>query len=309
MRAAPQPIRSLLAQVRRAFPRKPPQNKILLNSLRTELRENPFVRQCYEQMSLPRRDIETEVQDKATARRLMDRVIGQWRELSTEPYWCNDTLEGNKLANIDAPAIDDFYADGAAWMETLSAFESRSGISIPNGTCVELGAGVGKYTHALAKRFARVVAVDVAPLLLDLSAERLERAGVTNVTTMQLTYPDDLANVGPIDFFLAQAVLAHNPPPIQRLLLTKAFEALRPGGGVLFQTPDWLDGYTFSSKRFVEKPPDAMCDCHCFPKTEIFRLLREQGLELLDIAPDFNTEAFGSYTYFARKRDAGQCAF
>ena len=266
---------------------------------------DPLVQQAYLQMGLGRRDIETSVEDKVLAQQFMDRVIAQWHALGeAEPHWSNDTSERNKRENIDEDAIRDFYAAGYDWMTTLAAFESRSGVKIKDGVCLELGCGVGKYTEALAKRFDHVIAVDVSSGGLAVCAERAKTLGLTNVTTSLLTSTDDLTKFGQIDFFLSLSTLQHNPPPVQKFLIDDALRSLPPGGFCLFQTPDWLDGYTFSSKRFLSEAPDAMCDCHCLPKTAVLDILEDNRMRLLDFAPDFTVECFGSYTYFARKMSA-----
>jgi 2-polyprenyl-3-methyl-5-hydroxy-6-metoxy-1,4-benzoquinol methylase len=295
-------VAGLLQSLIDTMRRRNPKGKIELASSNQDLWNDPLVHQAYLQMGLPRRAIETSIHDKDLARRLMDRVIAQWQALGeAEPYWSNDTREQHKRENINPDVIDAFYGDGHNWMKTLAAFESRSGVAIKNGVCLELGCGAGKYTEALARRFQHVIAVDVSAGGLAVCAARAKQLGLTNIETVLLTSVDDLSKFGPLDFFLSLSTLQHNPPPVQKILLDHALARVVPDGFCLFQTPDWLEGYTFSSDRFLNDAPDAMCDCHCLPKTVVLDILAANRMRLLDFAPDFTVECFGSYTFFARK--------
>ena len=281
-----------------------PKGRIRLNSANPDFWNDPLVKQADLQMCLGHRDIETKIKDKALAQKFLDRVIGQWHAMGeTEPYWSNDPVDKYKLDQLVEDALQDFYQDGYVWMDTLSAFESRSQVKIKNGVCVELGCGAGKYTEALAKRFQQVIAVDVSSGGLAVCAKRAKDLALHNVKTVLLTSVDDLASFGKIDFFVSLSTLQHNPPPVQRMLLDQVLSSLNPAGFCLFQTPDWIDGYTFSSKRYLQNAPEAMCDAHCLPKTVVLDILEENGMRLLDFAPDFTLERFGSYTFFAQKRD------
>ena len=279
--------------------------QIALQNADLEFWKNPLVAQCEMQSSLGRRKIQTTFDDQDQARALMDRVIGQWKALSEEPYWCNDTSEQHKLENLDDQVLDDFYACGTDYMRIIEAFESRSGVKIRDGVCVELGAGVGRHTHALARRFSKVYAVDVSPSLLEVSDARNRKLGITNVITHTLLSPNDLGQFGPIDFFMGQSVLQCNPPPIQRAMIESLMQNLKPGGIALFDAPDWLEGYTFSTKSFMETGPNTAVDTHCFPKSDMLKLIRDQGAELLDFTPEFTAECFGAYSYFVRKSPLG----
>jgi len=56
---------------------------------------------------------------------------------------------------------------------------------------VEMGAGTGQFTLAIAPRCARVIAVDVSPMMLEVLREKCARGAVANVEVVQagfLTY-------------------------------------------------------------------------------------------------------------------------
>ena len=288
----------LFSVLRGGWKDKRKQEEVPLTNANLAFWDNPLIRQCEMQAALGARDIETAVPDPDLAKRLMDRVIGQWEALSGEPYWCNDTSEQHKLENLDDRILDTFYEAGVNNIRAIEAFESRAGVKIKDGICVELGAGVGRHTQALAQRFSHVIAVDVSPRLLEVSDARSKKLGITNVTTHTLKSPDDLGRFGQIDFFMGQSVLQCNPPPIQRAMLESMLDNLGPGGFALFDAPDWLENYTFSSRRFMENAPNTAVDTHCFPKTEMLKLFKKQGARLIDFTPEFTAECFGAYTYF-----------
>ena len=253
------------------------------------------------QMMLSKRDIETEIVDAGTSKRFMDRVIAQWQALGeADPYWSNDTQDRFKAANLTDASIDAFYSEGSGVIGLIQAFESRSAVDVGNGTCMELGCGVGKHTHALARRFERVIGIDVSRAGLAVCDRQMERFGLRNVTTMALTMPSELSTCGAIDVFVCLSVLQHNPPPIQKQLIAQALSVLRPGGYALFQAPDYRQGYRFATEDFLTAA-DAAIDIHCLPKTEVLKLLATSGMTLLDFAPDATLGGLGSYTYFARK--------
>ena len=53
----------------------------------------------------------------------------------------------------------------------------------PTDACVDLGAGTGFVTTALAPQVSSVLAVDISPAMAKFLAERVERAGLRNVRT------------------------------------------------------------------------------------------------------------------------------
>jgi SAM-dependent methyltransferase len=269
----------------------------------TNDREDRLVTQCDDQALLTARNIETRIDDGKSLAALTERVAAQWKALSDEPFWSNANLPQYKRAAADPAIIRSYYEEGGKEVDgILDAFTSRTGVAIEGDLCVELGAGSGRHTFALSKRFKRVIAVDIAAPLLEVSRDNLARQGVTNVEFVPMREPKELAAFPNVSTFLAIAVLPHNAPPIQRLLLTTAFAQLRAGGTTVFQVQDWIANYTFATAGFLQEAGEANCDCHCLPKQAVFDVMAEQGIDLLDFAPDFFAECFGSYTFFGQKR-------
>lgn len=115
--------------------------------------------------------------------------------------------------------------------DTLAPFDFN-----PAGkSALELGCGAGRMTASLARRFARVAA-------LDISAEMLDRArglhsGIRNVDWMRANGVD-LAGVadGSMDFVFSYLVLQHLPKEsLVRGYLREFFRVMSPGGLCLVQ--------------------------------------------------------------------------
>jgi SAM-dependent methyltransferase len=240
---------------------------------------------------------------------LMERVREQWRQLGeAEPYWSVLTTDHFKVEAMDAERIESFYETGRSAAGLVDVFAERSGTPIVQGTCLELGCGVGRVTAHLAQRFARVVAVDISPGNLALCERRMKQLAIHNVETVLLKSPSQLAQLPPFDFFYSIIVLQHNSPPIQKVMLEMILRRLSCGGACLFQTPDTFHSpYSFSASEYLSSEQKTM-DMHCLPKAVVLKLLRDHGVHVLDVQPDPWIGSFGSYTYFAAKPHASSPA-
>jgi len=233
--------------------------------------------------------------------RLLERLSRQWRKLGeSDPYWSVLTHDDFRLQSIDAKKLTEFYDSGQRAAGLIELFEKKTGASVQRGVCLELGCGVGRITAHLAKRFERVIAVDISPGNLAICQRYMEEFGIDNVQTVLLESPEQLSALGKFDFFYSMIVLQHNPPPIQKVLLENILGNIRYGGGCLFQTCGSLNGYSFNPTNYLATNEEVM-DIHCLPKPVVLRLLHENGLQVRDVEMDTWVGAFGSYTYFATK--------
>lgn len=105
---------------------------------------------------------------------------------------------------------------------------------------MDYGCGTGTLSLLLASRLARVVAVDNAQGMLDVLAEKLKTAGVTNVETRCL----DLATQAPppeqFDLIVSSMTLHHVTDPAALVLRLAAL--MRPGGYLALADLDAEDG-------------------------------------------------------------------
>ena len=99
--------------------------------------------------------------------------------------------------------------------------------------CVDLGAGTGFLTLPLAVRVEHVVAVDVAPLMLNRLASRAAAAGLRNVHTKV----DDMTRTdfpsSSLELVVSNYALHSVPHHDKLVLLDHVFKWLAPGGRIV----------------------------------------------------------------------------
>jgi ubiquinone/menaquinone biosynthesis C-methylase UbiE len=118
----------------------------------------------------------------------------------------------------DAQAADEVFL-----LQALGVLEA--GCSV-----IDLGAGTGQFTLAVAPLCARVVAVDVSALMLERLAEKLDHGGARNVEIARggfLTYEH---SGPPADLVYTRYALHHLPDFWKAVALGRLADMLRPGG-------------------------------------------------------------------------------
>jgi ubiquinone/menaquinone biosynthesis C-methylase UbiE len=129
-----------------------------------------------------------------------------------------------------------YVGDPERGREELEALFGRLGADPRGGVCLEVGCGPGRMTGSLARRFDRVVAVDVSPAMLERAraAVAVDRVEFRPVSGDRLdTVEDGLADVA-----VCYLVLQHLPSRrVVRTALTEIGRALRPGGEAFVQLP------------------------------------------------------------------------
>jgi 2-polyprenyl-3-methyl-5-hydroxy-6-metoxy-1,4-benzoquinol methylase len=237
--------------------------------------------------------------------RLVKHVQTVWEALGTEkPHWSVLTNPKFLPDNIDAN-VTGFYDTGESSVQIMEKAAARAGKKLPlEGTCFELGCGVGRVTSYLAGRFKHLVASDISHPHLKLASEHLQSKGVENVTLVQLKSLETLESLEPFDVFYSIIVLQHNPPPLIYRMLQLILDKVRTGGYVYFQVPVAYPDYRFSIDEYlaaVEQNKGTM-EMHVLPQVYLFRLLDEKGFRILDLQRDnWPGPAFHSVTVFAGK--------
>lgn len=144
------------------------------------------------------------------------------------PWWfINSTLDWHE------PEMDRFWASGERDVDEILG---TLGVSLaPSDHVVEIGCGAGRMSRAIARRVARVTAVDVAPRMLALAREH--NADVENVEWL-LGDGATLAGVpdASADACMSYVVLQHIPDPAVTLGYVREMgRVLKPGGWAAFQ--------------------------------------------------------------------------
>lgn len=231
--------------------------------------------------------------------RLLDRTAKQWTQLGTEvPYW--SVLSDEKyLPEQFAENESEFWESGRWILEALDGLESQAGVTISGGTCVELGAGVGRMTRSLATRFSRTIALDVSATNLELCRAATQGLAVEPVL---LTDIRELVDIPKMDCLVSFIALQHNPPPVQAEILRVLLSKLNPSGVALCQIATGAPGYTFDVRSYLASEPGEM-DMHAFPIDAMLRIVRESNMDIITLRSDEWIGApWASHTIGAIKR-------
>ncbi len=228
----------------------------------------------------------------------------------------------DELAHAGAEHLDPSYVagydrkSGDDPVDDVAVLQSR-GLG-PNWTVVDLGAGTGRFTLAVAPHCARVIAVDVsAPMLAALdeaagpAAAGRQGAAIDLVRAGFLTYEHDGP---PADAVYSRNALHHLPDFWKAVALERLAGILRPGGVLRLRDliydfaaseadaaiEEWIDGG-------VTDPADGWTGDelaeHVRTEHSTFRWLLEPmldraGLDVVDVA--FRRRVYGSYTCIRR---------
>jgi SAM-dependent methyltransferase len=110
------------------------------------------------------------------------------------------------------------------------------GIQVRPGTALDFGCGVGRLTQGLARRFDRVIGVDVSSRMVDTAASLNQ---VPDRVSFVWNPQPDLRVFGEatFDFVYTNLVLQHIEPSLTRVYLGEFLRVLKPAGVLVFQLP------------------------------------------------------------------------
>jgi len=100
----------------------------------------------------------------------------------------------------------------------------------PADSCVDLGAGTGFVTMALAPLVSSVLAVDISPAMASALAEQAAAVGLANVSTQVADLVEFQLPPASTDLVVSSYALHHLVDPDKRALVARAAQWLRPGG-------------------------------------------------------------------------------
>jgi len=145
------------------------------------------------------------------------------------PGWVLDELATAGRENLDPGHVslyDEKEDSGAAdEVKLLQSLGLRT-----EDTVVDLGAGTGQFTLAVAPVCARVVVVDVSPLMLDLVRAKVAEAGLANVEVVEAGFLSYSHAGPPADLVYSRWALHHIPDFWKSIALHRMRGMLRVGG-------------------------------------------------------------------------------
>ncbi|MBL8581777.1 MAG: class I SAM-dependent methyltransferase [Rhizobiaceae bacterium] len=258
----------------------------------------------------PAARVEVEAQGEAGAT-LWARVAKSWTEMGQSvPHWSvltfdqfrPEALEENRAVFENSAEIDGRLVDAA--LERFAGGSSPAKAKTPaQATCLEIGCGVGRATRALARRFGKVVGVDISSAHLAVADQELKRAGFRNVALRHMARIEDYETLPQVDFLYSRIVLQHNPPPVQAAILRTALSRLAPGGIALFQVVTYARDYAYDVASDLAR--QGGMEMHVLPQATVFAILDDSGVVPVEVQEDDaagDDERFRSHLFLAQKR-------
>jgi ubiquinone/menaquinone biosynthesis C-methylase UbiE len=144
-------------------------------------------------------------------------------------WWLDETAYAGR-ENLDAQHARRYDAkEDAQAAEEVRLLRAR-GVLGPATSVVDLGAGTGQFALAAAEVCARVVAVDVSPVMLAPLVEKVATTGMSNVELVSAGFLTYAHSGPPADLVYSRFALHHLPDFWKAIALSRAAEILRPGG-------------------------------------------------------------------------------
>lgn len=150
-------------------------------------------------------------------------------EPPSPPGWALDEVASAGRENLDAAHARRYDDKEDADGEQEVAVLGQLGLDATSRV-VDLGAGTGQFTVAAAPACAGVVAVDVSPVMVERLAEKVFRAGLTNVEVVRAGFLSYEHRGSPADVVYSRFALHHLPDFWKVVALERTRRMLRPGG-------------------------------------------------------------------------------
>lgn len=233
----------------------------------------------------------------------LEKVKHAWEHLGSEKPHFSVLTESRYLPDQIDNSLMQFMQTGESEVQELEKILERHGLrDLSQLTCVEFGCGVGRLTHGLVKRFAKVHGYDISRQHLELAEKSIKGSGNGY---LHLVPAGVLPALAACDVYYSRIVLQHNPPPIIAELLRMAFAALNPGGIAVFQLPTYRVGYRFNLSEWLAQKHMKDMEMHCLPQWVVFDLIAAAGCSVLEVREDNATgapELYLSNTFVLRKK-------
>jgi SAM-dependent methyltransferase len=174
-------------------------------------------------------------------------------DLRLSPGWLLDEVASAGRENLDADHVARYDTKEDAGAADEVRLCQSLGLD-DESVVVEFGPGTGQFTIAVAPVCARVVAVDVSPVMLTRLRSKIDAAALDTIDVVQagfLTYDHHGRDA---DFVYSRYALHHLPDFWKAVALARIHHILRPGG--VFRLSDVV--YSFEPAA-AEAAVDAWC--------------------------------------------------
>jgi SAM-dependent methyltransferase len=170
------------------------------------------------------------------------------------PGWLLDEVANAGRENLDVSHVARYDSKENAGAADEVLLCQELGLT-PDSTVVDVGAGTGQFAIAVASACARVIAVDVSPVMLARLRAKVAASGMTNIEVVQAGFLSYEHQGSPADFIYSRYALHHLPDFWKGVALVHLHRFLRPGGVLrLWCTASILRRQRFASKLGVPAP-------------------------------------------------------
>jgi ubiquinone/menaquinone biosynthesis C-methylase UbiE len=169
-------------------------------------------------------------------------------------HWTLNEVASAGRENLDPAHASEYDRKEDANPDAEVALLIQLGLS-ERSEVVDLGAGTGQFTLAAAPVSARVVAVDVSPVMLVVLKNKVREAGLENVDIVQSGFLTYEHQGHPADFLYSRFALHHLPDFWKSIALRRLRRITRPGGVLRL----WDVVYNFSPED-AESNLEAWCE-------------------------------------------------
>jgi SAM-dependent methyltransferase len=243
-----------------------------------------------------------------------------WKTISeTEPFYGVLTDSQFLSRNLDAAAIDRFYASGIddidwVWNRLKTAF----GEFAP-AVALDFGSGLGRLAFAMSRYASRVIGVDVAPKMISQAEAHGRGRGIENVF-FTTEMPDER-----LDWINSFIVFQHIPPERGCQLLETLVSRLRPMGRISIQLTIFRErsviGHTVNTTRFLvydgallrpvvmdDWSPAGLMSMFDYDLNRVLAILKSHGIGEVLLLPTNHSGNHGVYILGKREEPSEEIA-
>lgn len=178
--------------------------------------------------------------------------------------------------NQVAGRFDRSYGPGRSWQ----AFGHLLLRILPPLTVADLGSGEGLLSELLARRCAKVIAVDNSEKMVEFGAKKAKKNGLKNLEFRLGDLENPPIESASVDLVVLSQALHHAKEP--ETAIKSAFDMLKPGGQILI-----LDLLKHDFEKAHELYGDRWLG---FPESDLHRWLEEAGFKKIEVTVVANEE-------------------
>lgn len=176
--------------------------------------------------------------------------------------WTPNEIASAGRENLDPTHAAEYDRKEDAHADAELKVLKQLGLS-ESSVVVDLGAGTGQFTLAAAPASARVVAVDVSPVMLSILQNKVREHQLENVDVVQSGFLTYEHHGRPADFVYSRFALHHLPDFWKSMALQRLRRITRPNGVLRL----WDVVYNFSPED-AERKLEAWCATLSYDESE-----------------------------------------